>query len=119
MSAPCNNACPAGIDVPRYVRLIGQDRPDEALAVIRERIPFPSVCGIVCVHPCQAKCRRGQVDEAIAIRELKRYAVEHGGEKWKQELTQQAADRQKRGGGRRRAGRADLLPITWRGRDTP
>jgi NADH-quinone oxidoreductase subunit F len=82
-SAPCNSACPAGIDVPRYVRLIGQNRPDEALAVIREKIPFPSVCGLVCFHPCQAKCRRGQVDEPVAIRELKRYAVEHGGDEWK------------------------------------
>jgi NADH-quinone oxidoreductase subunit F len=82
-SAPCNSACPAGIDVPRYVRLIGQDKPDEALAVIREKIPFPSVCGLVCFHPCQAKCRRGQVDEPVAIRELKRYAVEHGGDGWK------------------------------------
>jgi formate dehydrogenase beta subunit len=66
------------------VRLIGQDKPSEALAVIREKIPFPSVCGLVCVHPCQAKCRRGQVDEPIAIRELKHYAVKHGGETWKQ-----------------------------------
>jgi NADH-quinone oxidoreductase subunit F len=82
-SAPCNSACPAGIDVPRYVRLVGQGNPAEALDVIRERIPFPSVCGIVCVHPCQAKCRRGQVDEPIAIRELKRYAVEHGDPTWK------------------------------------
>jgi NADH-quinone oxidoreductase subunit F len=82
-SAPCNSACPAGIDVPRYVRLIGQDKPAEALAVIREKIPFPSVCGLVCFHPCQAKCRRGQVDEPVAIRELKRYAVENGGGGWK------------------------------------
>jgi NADH-quinone oxidoreductase subunit F len=83
-SAPCNSACPAGIDVPRYVRLIGQDKPSEALAVIREKIPLPSVCGLVCSHPCQAKCRRGQVDEPIAIRDLKHYAVDHGGETWKQ-----------------------------------
>ncbi|RJO61142.1 MAG: FAD-dependent oxidoreductase [Dehalococcoidia bacterium] len=83
-SAPCNSACPAGIDVPRYVRLIGQDKPSEALTVIREKIPFPSVCGLVCFHPCQVKCRRGQVDEPIAIRELKHYSVDHGGEAWKQ-----------------------------------
>ncbi len=81
--APCSHICPAGIDVPRYIRFIEQGRPDEALAVIREKIPFPSVCGLVCFHPCEAKCRRGQLDEAIAIRELKRYAAEHGGNLWK------------------------------------
>lgn len=83
VKAPCSHTCPAGIDVPRYVRFIEQGRPDEALAVIREKIPFPSVCGMVCFHPCETKCRRGQLDEAIAIRELKRYAAEHGGNLWK------------------------------------
>jgi NADH-quinone oxidoreductase subunit F len=82
-SAPCNSACPAGIDVPRYVRLVGQDKPSDALSVIREKIPFPSVCGLVCFHPCQLKCRRGQIDEPIGIRELKHYAAEHGGDAWK------------------------------------
>jgi len=51
--------------------------------VIRERIPFPSVCGHVCLHPCEAKCRRGQIDEAIAIRALKRFAAEKGNGVWK------------------------------------
>ncbi|MFC1874816.1 FAD-dependent oxidoreductase [Chloroflexota bacterium] len=83
VKAPCSHTCPAGIDVPRYIRFIEQGRPDEALAVIREKIPFPSVCGLVCFHPCETKCRRGQLDEAIAIRELKRYATEHGGNLWK------------------------------------
>ena len=83
VKAPCSHTCPAGIDVPRYIRFIEQGRPDEALAVIREKIPFPSVCGLVCFHPCETRCRRGQLDEAIAIRELKRYAAEHGGNLWK------------------------------------
>ena len=86
VSAPCSHTCPAGIDVPRYIRFIAQGRPSEALAVIREKIPFPAVCGLVCFHPCEAKCRRGQLDEAIAIRELKRYAAEHGNDLWKQNL---------------------------------
>ena len=84
VSAPCSHTCPAGIDVPRYIRSIAQGKPSEALAVIREKIPFPWVCGLVCFHPCEAKCRRGQLDDAIAIRELKRYAAEHGDGLWKQ-----------------------------------
>jgi len=83
VKAPCSHICPAGVDVPRYLRFISQGRFDQALAVIREKIPFPSVCGHVCPHPCEAKCRRGQVDEAIAIRALKRFAAEKGNGTWK------------------------------------
>ncbi|MBL7208537.1 MAG: NADH-quinone oxidoreductase subunit NuoF [Dehalococcoidia bacterium] len=83
VKAPCSHTCPAGVDVPRYIRLISERQFDEALAVIREKIPFPSVCGYVCPHPCEAKCRRGQVDEAIAIRALKRFAAEKGNRLWK------------------------------------
>ena len=70
-TAPCREACPAGIDVPRYIRHIRNGRFDEALAVIRERIPFPSVCGYACVHPCETKCARVQFDVPVAIRPLK------------------------------------------------
>ncbi len=84
VSAPCSHTCPAGIDVPRYVRFIGEGKPAEAVAVIREKIPFPSVCGYVCVHPCEAKCRRALLDEAIGIRVLKRFAAEHDSGLWKQ-----------------------------------
>jgi NADH-quinone oxidoreductase subunit F len=86
VTAPCSHTCPAGIDVPRYVRFIAAGKPAEAVAVIREKIPFPSVCGLVCFHPCEAKCRRGQLDEAIAIRMLKRFAVEHDTGLWKQNI---------------------------------
>ena len=78
VKAPCSHTCPAGVDVPRYLRLISQRQFGQALAVIREKIPFPSICGHVCPHPCEAKCRREQVDEAIAIRALKRFAAETG-----------------------------------------
>ncbi len=77
--APCSHTCPAGVDVPRYIRLIAEGNYDEALAVIKEKIPFPSVCGYVCIHPCESKCRRGQLDESIAIRALKRFAADYGG----------------------------------------
>jgi formate dehydrogenase beta subunit len=77
-NAPCREACPAGIDVPRYIRNLREGRFVEALAVIRQRIPFPSVCGYACVHPCEQKCARAQLDEALAIRMLKKVASERG-----------------------------------------
>jgi NADH-quinone oxidoreductase subunit F len=83
VKAPCSHTCPAGVDVPRYLRFISQGQFDQALAVIREKIPFPSICGHVCPHPCEAKCRRGQVDDPIAIRVLKRFAAERGNGLWK------------------------------------
>jgi NADH-quinone oxidoreductase subunit F len=83
VSAPCTHTCPAGVDAPRYIRFIAQGKPSEAVAVIRERIPFPSVCGYVCIHPCEAKCRRGLLDEAIGIRVLKRFAVDNDNNIWK------------------------------------
>ena len=76
--APCREACPAGIDVPRYIRHIRNKDFDRALMVIREKIPFPAVCGHACVHPCETKCARIQYDEGIAIRLLKRAAEEKG-----------------------------------------
>ena len=78
VGAPCRHTCPAGVDVPRYVRLIASGRYADALDVVRERIPFPSVCGRVCFHPCETRCRRGQLDDPIAVRALKRFAAERG-----------------------------------------
>lgn len=83
--APCSEACPAGIDVPLYIRHIRNGKFDEALAVIRERIPFPSVCGHACAHPCESKCARIQYDEHVAIRMLKRAACENSGKDLKGE----------------------------------
>jgi formate dehydrogenase beta subunit len=84
--AACQKACPAGIDVPRYVRAIAAGRFDQSLAVIRESIPFPSVCGYACFAPCEARCGKGQFDEPVAIRALKRAAAEGGGGLWKNGL---------------------------------
>ena len=86
VTAPCSHICPANIDVPRYIRFIAQGKPAEALAVIREKIPLPAVCGLVCFHPCEAKCRRAQLEEAIAIRILKGYAAMHDNGLWKEKL---------------------------------
>jgi len=77
-TAPCQGACPAGVDVPRYIRFIRAGKYDQALAVVRERIPFPAVCGYACIHPCETMCARHQYDEPVAIRLLKRAAVEKG-----------------------------------------
>jgi NADH-quinone oxidoreductase subunit F len=70
----CQHACPAGIDVPNYVASIAGGKFEQAVEIIRERNPFPAVCGRICIHPCEFKCRRGELDEAVAIRALKRYA---------------------------------------------
>ncbi len=86
VTAPCSHTCPAGVDAPRYIRFIAQGKPAEALAVVRERIPFPSVCGYICIHPCEAKCRRALLDEAIRIKDLKRFAAEHSNGLWKERL---------------------------------
>jgi formate dehydrogenase alpha subunit len=83
---PCQVACPAGIDIPRYIRLIAKGRPSTALAVIREKVPFPAVLGRVCAAPCQEECRRGQdVDKALHIRILKRFAADNGDDSWKKQ----------------------------------
>ncbi len=84
VAAPCNQACPAHVNAARYIRLIREGKPDEAVAVVREKIPFPSVCAYICAHPCESSCTRGQLDEPIAIRMLKRYAVDNDTGLWKQ-----------------------------------
>ncbi|HJX03985.1 MAG TPA: FAD-dependent oxidoreductase, partial [Dehalococcoidia bacterium] len=80
---PCKYTCPAELDVPRYIRLIHEKKYADALAVIREKAPFPLSLGYVCNHPCESVCRRNEVNEAIAIRELKRFAAEHDDKRWK------------------------------------
>ena len=74
--SPCQNACPVGLDVPSYVALIAHQRHEEALDLILEDNPFPSVCGRVCTHSCEFECKRGEVDSPIAIKDLKRYVAD-------------------------------------------
>ena len=76
VKAPCLNACPAGVNVPGFVSLTGEERYSEALRLHRERNPFASVCARVCFHPCEGKCRRSTLDEPLAVRALKRYLVD-------------------------------------------
>jgi hypothetical protein len=72
--APCQCACPAGIDVASYVALIGQGKDREAVESIREANPFPWVCGLACTHPCEAACVRQNIDAPVAIRALKAFS---------------------------------------------
>ncbi len=74
--APCQIACPAGIDVPSYVTLIGQGRDAEAIELIRRDNPFPWVCGLVCTNPCEFMCVRGRIDKPVSIKYLKGFAAE-------------------------------------------
>jgi len=75
--ARCTNACPAEVDVPSYVSLVAQGRYAEALEIHRRRNPFALVCGRVCPAFCEARCRRGDIDEPIAIRAVKRFMADH------------------------------------------
>ncbi len=74
---PCRYTCPAEIDVPAYLRFIGEKDYAAAAAVIREKVPFPGVLGYVCDRPCEDVCRRKEVNQSVSIRELKRFAAEH------------------------------------------
>ena len=76
---PCVALCPAGVDIPGYISLIAEERFADAVKLIRKDNPFPTSCAMVCEHPCEARCRRNMVDDAVSIRALKRYAVDHAG----------------------------------------
>lgn len=73
----CSEGCPAGVDVKAYINLIADKRFEEAVEVIRRANPFPGVCGRVCTHPCEDECRRGELDDPLAIRMLKRFAADY------------------------------------------
>ena len=75
-NAACMDACPVHMNVPGYLKHIGEGRFDDACILIRETNPFPSVCGRVCYAPCERACNRGQIDAPLAIRDLKRFAID-------------------------------------------
>ena len=79
LPVPCVALCPAGVDVPGYMALVGEGRCADAVRLIRKDNPFPVACAYICEHPCEARCRRNMIDDAINIRGLKRYAVDHAG----------------------------------------
>lgn len=76
MISPCQHTCPVGINVPKYVAHIAENRYLDSVETIRERNPFPAICGRICHHPCEYRCRRGELDASVAIRSLKRFAAD-------------------------------------------
>ncbi len=76
MISPCQHTCPVGINIPKYVAQIAAGEYIEAVETIRERNPFPAICGRICHHPCEGRCRRGELDDPVAIRALKRFAAD-------------------------------------------
>ncbi|MGD8367942.1 MAG: FAD-dependent oxidoreductase [Desulfobacterales bacterium] len=75
--APCQQTCPAEIDIPRYIAAIRKGDYEEAVRTIRERNPLLLTCGRVCPHPCEDYCRRGIVEEPVSINQLKRFAADY------------------------------------------
>lgn len=86
--SPCKAACPAHISVQGYVALISQGRFKEALELIRRDNPLPAICGRACPHPCESNCQRGDIDEPIAINDLKRVASDYEYRSGERELPQ-------------------------------
>lgn len=76
LTAPCMDACPIHLDIPKYVECIKEAKFEESLNVIRERLPLPGIVGRVCVRPCEDHCRRANVDEPISIKYLKRFVAD-------------------------------------------
>jgi NADH-quinone oxidoreductase subunit F len=76
MISPCQHSCPVGINIPKYAAHIAAGEYLEAIETIRERNPFPAICGRICHHPCEGRCRRGELDEPVDIRTLKRFVAD-------------------------------------------
>jgi NADPH-dependent glutamate synthase beta subunit-like oxidoreductase len=94
--APCQMTCPAGLDIPTYVTLIGQGRDAEAVDVIRKDCPFPWVCGLVCTRPCEFMCVRARIDTPISIKTLKGFAAERAMSQGSYKNPQKAPDKNKK-----------------------
>lgn len=77
---PCVALCPARVDIPGYIALVREGRYEDAIRLIRKDNPFPTTCGFICEHPCEARCRRNMMDDAVNIRGLKRVAADFAGE---------------------------------------
>ncbi|MFZ5587381.1 MAG: FAD-dependent oxidoreductase [Thermodesulfobacteriota bacterium] len=94
--SPCRLACPLGVNAQAYLALTAAGRFEEALAVIRRDNPLPGVCGYICSHPCEGACRRGELDEPLAIRDVKRFLFDYEAEEGPAALPAPAAPRQGR-----------------------
>ena len=77
---PCVSLCPAHVDIPGYIALVSEGRYGDAIRLIRKDNPFPTTCGFICEHPCEARCRRNMMDDSVNICGLKRVAADFAGE---------------------------------------
>ncbi|HJD97562.1 FAD-dependent oxidoreductase, partial [Mailhella massiliensis] len=76
-TAPCIEACPAHVDIPRYIDAIRDDRPERAVEAVSEHYPLVGSCGRVCARPCESACTRNSIEDPVSIRSIKRYAADH------------------------------------------
>jgi NADH-quinone oxidoreductase subunit F len=76
-TAPCSHACPLGTDIPSVMALVLDNRLEDAHRILLRTNPFPSICGRVCNHRCQFKCRRGALDETVGIRNIERFVTDY------------------------------------------
>jgi NADH-quinone oxidoreductase subunit F len=79
VGSPCSHTCPIGMDIPGYIALIRSNRLDDAYKVLLKTNPFPAICGRVCDHKCESRCRRVTVDMPLSIKNLKRFITDHAG----------------------------------------
>ncbi|MEW5910154.1 MAG: FAD-dependent oxidoreductase, partial [Thermodesulfobacteriota bacterium] len=77
LTAPCIDACPIHLDIPKYIELIKDTKFSDSLKIIRQKLPLPATVGRVCFRPCETRCRRGLVDEPVSIKALKRFVSDH------------------------------------------
>ncbi|MDR1902129.1 MAG: FAD-dependent oxidoreductase [Treponema sp.] len=83
---PCRSRCPAGVDIPRYIRFAKQGNFSAAAAVVREKAIFADMLGYICSHPCELDCKRRFLNEAVSIRNIKKYACSQADDSWKQRI---------------------------------
>ena len=107
---PCVSLCPAHVDIPGYVALVREGRYADAIRLIRKDNPFPTTCGFICEHPCEARCRRNMMDDAINIRGLKRVAADFAGEVYSSGM--RAFYRKENRGSWRRTGRTECCLLS-------
>ena len=89
--APCGQACPGGTNVQGYVALVKEGKPTEATRTIMEKLPIPGSLGRICPAPCEAECRRSEIDEPISIRNIKRFAADNAD--WEQLKPENVTDK--------------------------
>ncbi|MDP2917642.1 MAG: NAD(P)-binding protein, partial [Dehalococcoidia bacterium] len=75
--SPCQTGCPAGVNIPGFIYMLRQGRPEQAISLLREALPLPAITGHVCFHPCETVCARNEVDEALNINALERFTADY------------------------------------------